>query len=302
MKKLVLATTALFSGMIALGQVTSDPPDFTPDQEIKIIVDLNATSNDWGIVEIATSGEDMYIWTWSPAEHPEGHPLVNGIGSQAWKNSNEALKMTKESEGVYSYTMIPTEFYEVDASTVYDQDIHFLVKPKDGGGYGDPDRKTEDLMLAVDPAITVKDPGFAFPLAPASDDVIAIIYEYSREDTTGGRMTKRDASTCASSLLGPDEVWMYAEVTTTDSTTHNISTFFTTPNNPDLLMDYQGDGVCTRYIVHEEFFAGVLPAGAVIDRVRFVPMTNYFLTNPDVSSGVAENRTEKDIMIQLACL
>lgn len=301
MKKLVLAATAMFSGMIALGQVTSDPPEFTPDQEIKIIVDLTQTSNDWGIVEIAASGEDMYIWTWKPAEHPEGHPLVNGIGSQAWKNSNDALVMTKESEGIYSFTMIPTEWYEVDASTVYDEDIHFLVKPKDGGGYGDPDRKTEDLMLAVDPAITVKDPGFAFPLAPAADDVISIIYEYSREDTTGGRMTQRDATTCASSPLGPDQVWMYAEATTTDSVTVNISSFFTTPQNPDLLMDYEGDGVYKRYIVPNEFFANVLPAGAEIESVRFVPMTDYFLTNPDVSCGVSENRTAKDIVIQLAC-
>lgn len=126
------------------------PETFDPAKPCKIMVNLKLTSNDWGIVEIAQN-EDLYLWIWKPKEHPAGHPLANGIGGAAWKNSNDALKMTKESEGVYSFTLTPTEFFETSASTVYKEDFHFLVKPKDGGGYGDPDRKTEDLSIAVDP-------------------------------------------------------------------------------------------------------------------------------------------------------
>lgn len=302
MKKLVFTAAVLFSGLMAFGQVTSDPPEFTPDQEIKIIVNLNETSNDWGIIEIAAGGEDMYIWTWKPYEWGANDSLANGLGSQAWKNSNPVLKMTKEAEGIYSYTMTPTEFYAVDASTVYDEDIHFLVKPLDGGGYGDPDRKTEDLSLAVDPAITVKNPGFAFPLNPASDDVIQIIYEYAREDTSDSRMTRRDPSNCSSSPLGSDEVWMFAEATTTDSAKYEISSFFTTTQNPDLLMDYEGDGVYKRYLIPDEFFADVVPAEKEIMSVRFVPMTDYFIVNPaGAGCSISENRTATDIVIQLAC-
>ncbi|MEZ5172923.1 MAG: hypothetical protein R2850_05325 [Bacteroidia bacterium] len=58
--------------------------------------------------------------------------------------------MTNEGGLVYSYTMVPTEFYEVDAATVYENDIKFLVKPKDGGGYGIPS-KSEDLTFEVNP-------------------------------------------------------------------------------------------------------------------------------------------------------
>jgi hypothetical protein len=126
------------------------PDEFDPAKPCKIMVNLKLTSNDWGIIEAAEQ-EDMYLWIWKPIEHPAGHPLANGIGSAAWKNSNDALKMTKEAPGLYSYTLIPTDFFGVDANKVYKEDFHFLVKPKDGGGFGDPDRKTEDLTIPVDP-------------------------------------------------------------------------------------------------------------------------------------------------------
>jgi len=307
MKKLIFTAIISFVSSVAFGQVTSDPVEFTPDQEIKIIVDLNATSNDWGIVEIAASGEDMYIWTWNPYEWGANDSLANGLGSQAWKNSNPALKMTKEAEGIYSYTLTPTEFYAVDAATVYDKDIEFLVKPLDGGGYGDPDRKTEDLRLAVDPAITVKNPGYAFPVNPSADDVIEINYEYSRENFSDGRMLRREINdpTCATTLLGEGEVWMFAEATTEDSVKHVISNFFTTPQNPDLLMDIKENGDYVRYIVPNEFFGDVIPPGSgEIISVRFVPMTDYFIVNPigmDAACGIKENRTGIDIVIELAC-
>lgn len=301
MKKLIFTAIVSFMVNVTFGQVSTDPIEFTPDQEIKIIVDLNATSNDWGIVEIAASGEDMYIWTWNPFEWGANDSLANGLGSQAWKNSNPVLKMTKEAEGVYSYTMTPTEFYAVDAATVYDKDIEFLVKPLDGGGYGDPDRKTEDLKVAVDPAITVRDPGYAFPVNPSADDVIQINYDYSRENFSDGRMQKRNSS-CEIEMLGEDEVWMFAEATTVDSSKYVISNFFTVSQNPDLLMDYEGEGTYVRYIIPNEFFADVIPAGSEIISVRFVPMTDYFLVNPSgAGCEIHENRTGKDIVIDLSC-
>lgn len=306
MKKLLFTAAISFISSVAFGQVSTDPIEFTPDQEIKIIVDLNATSNDWGIVEIAAGGEDMYIWTWSPFEWGANDSLANGLGSQAWKNSNPALKMTKEGEGIYSYTMTPTEFYAVDAATVYDKDIEFLVKPLDGGGFGDDDRKTEDLRLPVDPAITVRDPGYAFPVNPSADDVIQINYDYARENFSDGRMLKLQPNdpSCTTEMLNEDEVWMFAEATTTDSVKHVISNFFTVTQNPDLLMDYAGDGTYVRYIVPSEFFADVVPPGSEIMSIRFVPMTDYFLINPagtDPSCGINENRSAKDIVIDLSC-
>ena len=139
--------------------VTSDPSDYTnPTQSVKIIVDLNQLDQTIEHVQLliadADSSKDLFIWTWKPFEHPAGHPFANGIGAQPWKNSNDTLKMTKESDRIYSFTMIPTEFYGVDEITVFTEDIHFLVKPKDGGGYGDPDRKSTDLVFEINPIVS----------------------------------------------------------------------------------------------------------------------------------------------------
>ena len=148
--------------------VTSDPSDYTnPNQEVKIIVNLDQLDQTLEHVQLliadADSSRDLFIWTWKPIEHPAGHPLANGIGAQAWKNSNDTLKMTKEADHIYSYTMIPTEFYGVEAAAVFTEDIHFLVKPKDGGGYGEPDRKSTDLIFEVNPPNVEKEVVYCFP-------------------------------------------------------------------------------------------------------------------------------------------
>ncbi len=181
---------ALTGNLFSQAAYLDKPEEFAPDKPCKIMVNLKLTSNDWGIVEIAQT-EDIYIWTWKPKEHPAGHPLANGIGGAAWKNSNDALKMTKEAEGLYSFTMTPTEFYETSASNVYKEDFHFLVKPKDGGGYGDPDRKTEDLSVLVEPPAGPVVKFLSVPLGkgPKQDtmisttqDVFSILYNNNAEE------------------------------------------------------------------------------------------------------------------------
>ena len=195
MKKIIVSifafiAIALTGNLFSQSAYLDKPEEFAPDKPCKIMVNLKLTSNDWGIVELAQT-EDIYIWTWKPKEHPAGHPLANGIGGAAWKNSNEALKMTKEAEGVYSFIMTPTEFYETSAANVYKEDFHFLVKPKDGGGYGDPDRKTEDLLVVVDPPVGPIVKFLTVPLGrgekkdtigTTTKDVFSIVYNNTAED------------------------------------------------------------------------------------------------------------------------
>lgn len=258
--RLITASFALIISSLAMGQAitVADPDNMDPTKEIKIIVDLTQTSNDWGIVEAAAGGEDMYIWTWKPFEFPASSSKANGIGPTAWKNSNELLKMTKESEGVYSYTMIPTEFYEVDAKTVYDEDIHLLVKPKDGGGYGDPDIKTEDLVLA-----------FEFPKGPSSilstfpspfgkdldslklemDDVFSVVYD-NNEDTK-------------ESLKDVTDMYYYPELTGSDDLVYTIAPNLKKVGDyPELQLTNNGDGTFQSSMLLSDFVAMFnLPAG-----------------------------------------
>ena len=147
---------ALFCGASIQAQVvTTEPSDYSdPNTEVKIIVNLAQLDQTkeyvQNLIADAQADSGIYMWTWKPYEWPVGSERANGSGDRPWQNSNELLRLTKESDLVYSLTMVPTEFYNVDAATVYELDIHFLVKPKNGGGYGDPDRKSDDLLLEID--------------------------------------------------------------------------------------------------------------------------------------------------------
>lgn len=275
----------MISFTIAKSQpVTSEPAEYTdPNTEVKIIVNLalldQTLEHTQLLVEAANNGLDMYIWTWKPYEFPAGSPKANGEGSQAWKNSNELLKMTQESDLIYSYTMIPTEFYEVDAATVYQEDIHFLVKPKDGGGYGDPDIKSEDLTLEINPPNVARTVVYGFPSAPLQDDIFRIVYDNYREEKVSMQN------------LPADQCYVFLELTLTDSTVITPSTFFQVGNNPDLQMKNIGSGIFELVMIPELYFN--LQPGQKIDKLKAILMKKQFLSGAD--------RVDDDYIIDMAC-
>jgi hypothetical protein len=275
-----------FSGAnTVFGQaVVTDPNPYNdPNDEVKIIVNLNLLDQNLShtqlLIEAATNGDDMYIWTWSPYEFPAGSPKVNGEGAQPWKNSNELLKMTNEGDLIYSYTMIPVEFYEVDAATVFENDIKFLVKPKDGGGYGDPDIKSEDLTLEINPPNLARTVVYGFPAAPLQDDVFRIIYDNYREEKPS--MQNLEAG----------NVYVYLEATLTDSSSIIPSTFFQVGNNPNLEMKVAGNGIFELVIIPELFFN--LQSGQKINSIKSIVMKKQFLSGAD--------RVDDDFIVDLSC-
>lgn len=50
--------------------------------------------------------------------------------------------------------MIPTQFYEVTAAELYNNDINLLLKKKDGTGGAAGEDKTEDLKIELAPPVT----------------------------------------------------------------------------------------------------------------------------------------------------
>lgn len=271
--KEILVIGSLFIGLSTVAQVSTEPAeDIDPTQSLKIIVDISQldASKDYvqNLQADAAASLDLYIWTWSPYEFPAGHPKSNGTGAEAWKSSNELLKMTKEAENIYSYTMIPTEFYEVDAATVYEKDISFLIKPKDGGGYGDPDRKSDDLTVAVDPPKLERDPGYIFPEIGQENDVFTLYYENARE-------TKPEMQS-----LDPNDCFVYATATLSDSTEIKIApNYFSVSSYPELQMEYVGDNTFRKYIYPTDFFE--VPEGLHIVRMLFVIMRSQYLSGKD---------------------
>ena len=163
-KLTICAVIAMTFGVKA--QVTTIPDKIDPNDSLVLIVDLNqldaSVEHIQNLVDDATAGMGVYIWTWNPFNFPSGHPKANGTGSQEWKSSNDTMQMTDMGNLVYKYVFKPTlaEWYETDAATCYSRGFSFLVKPKDGGGYGDPDRKSDDINIAIDPPATERDPAF----------------------------------------------------------------------------------------------------------------------------------------------
>lgn len=289
MKRIILSSAILFWAVALNAQKAwFEPEDALMDQEIVIHVDLNkldaSLEHTQLLIDAAKAGEDLYIWTWSPFEHSAGTPKSNGIGPTAWKNSNPVLKMTKKSadpnELIYTYTMVPTEFYEVDAKKVYDDDIKFLVKPLDGGGYGDPDIKSEDLDLGIEAPFTsqiVK----GIPQVAFQNDIVAIVYDNNFE--TIANMQN----------MAEGEAYMYAAAWDTIGGFDGNADFVVTPyfqasKDEKLKMDYLGDGVFQRVIIPEEFFD--VPANTVLGRLQFV------ILRKDRTF-----RTQDDIIIEINC-
>jgi len=279
----VLASSAI---SLAHAQITTIPPtNIVPTDSLTIIVDLNLLDQTLdhvqNLIADADAGLDMFIWTWNPAEHPAGHPKVNGIGGAPWKNSNPALVMKKEGPRLYSWSIIPTEFYEVDAATVYQKDIHFLVKPQDGGGYGSPDRKSSDLVVKVDPPITERAVVYSFPASFLADDIMQINYDNARE-------TKPSMQN-----LAPNNAFVYAECKLVDSTVIKIpqNYFVNMSNYPQTQMNYTSNGVFQLYMSPFEYFG--LKEGDEIDEIKII-------VRQDVWLGGAE-RVQDDTIFTVKC-
>jgi hypothetical protein len=240
MKKILFSLIAVIGSFSAaysqLAWIEPDPTIAT--QTIRIYVDLSKLDMSKAHhVAIAAHAGPMYFWTWKPFEFPVGSPKVNGEGEQPWKNSNELLKMTPapdKGEKVWYFEMVPTEFYEVTASDVYTKGISFLVKPKDGGGFGDPDIKTDDINLVVSPPKTDKGSLYNYPLTLSLDEVTTFVYDNAAEKNP----TMKN--------MGPDEVlYIHIKATAEDTatgiiTTYQPSLFLQVQNNPALLMTRTG--------------------------------------------------------------
>lgn len=248
MKKVFYTLILACLSNLALGQAAWIEPE-TPDvtQSVRLYVDLDKVTN----TSLAGNAGPFYIWTWSPFEHPAGSPKANGTTDKPWKNSNDILVMTKDdSKGprVYYYEMIPTEFYEVPATDVYSKGISFLVKPKDGGGYGEPDLKTEDLKIVVTPPKTTRGIIYQLPGTILSKEVTTIYYNHPLDTTPG----MKD--------LEEGDAYLWIKCTGTDTLTgqtvvYQPSSFFLAGTNPALEMNKDETGKFYLTMVPYDFFA-----------------------------------------------
>jgi hypothetical protein len=282
---LLVLSAFLGFGTVAFAQVvTSSPVDYNdPTTEVKIIVNLAQLDQTkeyvLNLIADAQSDSGIYIWTWKPFEWPIGSERANGSGDRPWQNSNELLRMTKESDLVYSFTMVPTEFYSVDAATVYEQDIHFLIKPKNGGGYGEPDRKSDDLLLEINPPNVERTIVYSLPSAPLQDDIVKIVYDNYREEKVSMQN------------LAADDCFLFLEATLTDGSVVKPTTIFLTGTNPEQQMKYAGGGIFEFEFIPEMFLN--LQPGQRIDVLRAIVVRRVFFDGDD--------RVDMELQVDMTC-
>lgn len=252
-----------------------EKPDVT--KSMRIYVDISKTTAPEAQFMKDNPDGPFYIWTWKPVE-ARADSLLNGTGDRPWKNSNEKLRMTKDdSKGpnVWYYEMIPTEFYGVEASVVYASGISLLVKPKDGGGYGDPDHKTEDINLTITPPSLERGIMYAVPQTIFSNQITTWIYDNPVEPKPGMQN------------LADGEVYMHMLATATDSSGARITIepekFFKVHENPRLRMQKMNDGRFRITMIPSRFFT--IPQGYSITEVEVTVRKAVYLSDADQTAS-----------------
>ncbi|HMR44010.1 MAG TPA: hypothetical protein PKC40_09260 [Saprospiraceae bacterium] len=218
---------------------------FDPTKEVTIYVDVNKSEF---CAALATLPE-LYMWTWNPNELPAGSPKANGT----WTQSNDILKMTNEGNGIFSYKMIPTEFYEVSADVVFDKNFSLLLKGKDGsaGMTTCPEDKTEDLSIEAIPFVLDKKVA-SFPegntkdtMFTRSSDFWTLIYNKNLEEKPA--------------LVDATEFYVFIKAVGTDGRTYTYAPSSQISNKPELKMTERESGKYYWTIQPDVFFQNLLP-------------------------------------------
>ncbi|MEL6674432.1 MAG: hypothetical protein AAFR61_19645 [Bacteroidota bacterium] len=271
---LILLLTLLLTGAYSLqAQKTwTIPAEFNADQEITIYVNLKACD----CQRLVGNAGPLYLWTWLPA--PDADRADENKNGE-WTNSNPTMAMKDEGNDVWSFTMIPTEFYNVDAATVFANDFHFLVKGVDGtgeGGGGCDEDKTEDLLIEVEPPVTGPRKVFSFPDKVSKDtvyttanDVFTLFYDHKLEEKE--------------SMLDVDELYVYTRIELNTGEVIRVETIKNTDTNPALKMTKGADEVYFWHVIPTEIYQP--PAGSFITGMILQIMKPGARSTSDIVDG-----------------
>ena len=272
MKKHILLAFAMIlasaTGLLAQKVWTEPETDIDPEDTLKIYIDLSQMDCD----KLLGTTDPVYLWSWMPADP------VNGNGD--WSNSNTDNEWESLGNEIYRFTMIPTEFYGVDAQTVYDNDISFLAKSLDGGSGGDcsaggDENKTEDLMVAVDPPTGGLVKVFPFPSFADGDsmgitqkDVFTVFYDNSIEDKA--------------SMQNAGDLYVYPTAFDLNGNTYRPATIANVGSTPSLQMTK--NGTLYNWTIQPESLFNI-PDGEVLDYIQLQIVKPVIVNSDDTVDG-----------------
>lgn len=257
MKRLILLfvfTLGLAFSMQGQDAAWFEPgPDADVTSEIKLYVDVSHA--DCECPNLMDGTESLYLWTWVPGDPPGG----NG----AWDASNTDLEWVQEGPNLYSFALIPVDFYGVDPATVYADGISFLIKKFNGADTdGTGENKSADFHVDILPVGCV-DVLCAFPQIFKEDDYLTMIYNNKKES----HPNLQD--------LDPDNCFMYPVAVAGGVNYPYLDVSVVDPsivNYPELHMKYEGDGKFYTTMLSDDFFrvnsANPVPEGVPIEKIK----------------------------------
>ncbi|MGB7396117.1 MAG: glycosyltrehalose trehalohydrolase, partial [Pricia sp.] len=107
-------------GLCTAQTITVSPATFTEDDEITITISDFDPQAEWGVA-------DIYLWAWYFDAEGNFAGNASATGSD-FGNSPETALFTDNGDGTYSYSFVPTTFYDASGIT----QIGFLVKSQNG--------------------------------------------------------------------------------------------------------------------------------------------------------------------------
>lgn len=266
MTKQILVLVAGLAPLVGIGQAAYVQPSPTgADEEMTLYIDISQSvdgSQNNALKAILTDhpDEDVYLWSWNPAS-----PVA---GNGDWDASNEDMKLTHVSGLLYSMTFIPTEFYGVDGSTVFQNGISCLAKLSDGNAFDgqyDGEAKTEDFNIELIPKLCDK-LWCVFPEISEPDDFVSFTYDNNQE-------IYEDLQN-----LNPDDVYVYLSARTGPFDTYPyVDVSMTTDTEALKMQPIDGEpGFYRLTIVPTEFWGDQIPPEEEISEIIFYVLAPGF--------------------------
>lgn len=231
------------------------PATIDPNDTVTIMVDLKKCN-----CQRTLNADSLYLWTFLPRDRDTGELTYNGI----WTKSRERLRMTNNGNNVWSYKMIPTVFYGVSATTLFEKDIYFYVKKKDGtgiGGSGCDQDATEELSIILEPPVTGPQKVKCFPiqsnldsLSISENDVFTVIYNNNLEEK--------------STLKNMNDFYVFVQAIGSNNFTYTYGNLGNLGATPELVMSGDGKGLFKYSCIPSELFKTKIPAGVKVKTLK----------------------------------
>jgi hypothetical protein len=241
------------------GSVLPNPADVTDTVELSINLSSPGCGCPGLLGQYAPSADDpLYLWTWTPQadDRQDGDPFING----EWELSNDSLIMTQSAANpsIWSYKMIPTDFYNVSPSSVYINGFSFLAKKKNGKEIEGEDfeAKSADQIVPIE-SVGCVDKFCPYPTNYTDLDYFSVIYNRAKE--TNNQFRNGDANTM---YLFPKFSLVGAE--TTFLTIPNV-TYGTLSSFPELKMNSIGNEKFESNIVSLRNLFGLQPGQEIYE-------------------------------------